>query len=230
MTRRHFALLQPRPRAAATLLALAALALAMPGAADTYKWTDEKGVIHYTDKMPAEEVNKAATVLDKQARPVRKIDAPLTPEQRQAQEAEAKRLATVARSREEAERQDRALMQSFSSPEEIELSKHRAVATIDTQLESTRAYVAQLEKRKAEIDVRKSALNGKPVPDSMERELASIDGELQRQDALITQRQQERAQTIARYDGFSARWQTLKAAADAKQAGGAGAPKAAAAK
>jgi hypothetical protein len=106
-------------------------------------------------------------------------------------------------------------MQSFTSAEEIELSRSRALATIDGQLQSSHAYIQQLGKRKEEIESRKAALGKKPVPDAMERELASIDAEVARQNELIQQRQQERAQTAARYDGFVTRWNNLKAAADA---------------
>ncbi|MFI4903340.1 MAG: DUF4124 domain-containing protein [Burkholderiales bacterium] len=193
----------------------AALTCAPRAFAETYKWTDDKGVVHYTDKMPAEDVNKAATVLDKQARPIKHIDPPLTPEQRAARDAEEKKKQALAKSQEEAERQDRALMQSFTSAEEIELSKSRALATIDGQLQSSHAYIQQLGKRKEEIESRKAALGKKPVPDAMERELASIDAEVARQNELIQQRQQERAQTAARYDGFVTRWNNLTAAADA---------------
>lgn len=196
---------------------IAAASLSAPHAvAETYKWTDDKGVVHYTDKMPPEDVNKAATVLDKQARPIKHIDPPLTPEQRAARDAEDRKKQALAKSQEEAERQDRALMQSFSSAEEIELSKSRALATIDGQVQSSHAYIQQLGKRKEEIEARKAALGKKPVPDAMERELASIDAEVARQEELIQQRQQERAQTAARYDGFVTRWNNLKAAADAK--------------
>src|SRR6185312_5883457 len=100
-------------------LVAAALALAAPlAAAETYKWTDDKGVVHYTDKMPAEDINKAATVLDKQARPGKHIDPPLTPEQRAARDAEEKKKQALQKSQEEADRQDRALMQSFTSVDE----------------------------------------------------------------------------------------------------------------
>lgn len=200
-------------------LVAAALALCAPlVAAETYKWTDDKGVVHYTDKMPAEDVNKAATVLDKQARPVKHIDPPLTPEQRAARDAEEKKKQALAKSQEEAERQDRALMQSFTSVDEIELSKKRALATIDGQIQSSHAYVEQLGKRKDEIEARKAALGKKPVPDAMERELASIDAEVARQGDLLHQREQERTATAARYDGLITRWNTLKSQQDAKAA------------
>ena len=45
------------------------LAMAAPGAvaAGMYKWTDEKGIVHYSDQMPPEAVNKGTVVMDKQA-------------------------------------------------------------------------------------------------------------------------------------------------------------------
>jgi hypothetical protein len=206
------------------LVAAAALAFAGAALAETYKWVDEKGVVHYTDKMPPEQVNKAATVLDKQARPIKQIEPPPTPAQRAARDAEEQRTLALAKEREAADRKDRALMQSFTSPEEIELSKSRAVATIDGQLQSAHAYIAQLGKRREEVEARRVSYGSKPVPESLEREIASIDVEVQKQNDLVIAHQQERAQTIARYDAFGVRWRALKAEADAKAAGGAPPP------
>ena len=60
-----------------------------------YKWVDDKGVVHYTDKIPPEAVDKANTELSKEGIPVKKTDKVLTPEQRRAiaEEQEKKRLA-----------------------------------------------------------------------------------------------------------------------------------------
>jgi len=192
--------------------------------ADTYKWTDDKGVTHYTDKMPAEQVNKASTVLDKQARPIKQIEPPPTPAQRAAKEAEDKRHEALTKSREEADRHDRALMQSFTSVEEIELSKARAVGTLDSQLQSSHAYIAQLQSRRADVVAKKASYGQKPAPETLDRELTSIDVEVQRQKELVEARQQEKLQTVARYDTFTTRWRELKAEADAKAVGVASAP------
>jgi len=188
--------------------------------AETFKWVDDKGVVHYTDKMPADQVNKAATVLDTQARPIKKIDPPPTAAQRAAKESEERRVAATAKEREEADRHDRALMQSFTSPEEIALSKSRAIATIDSQLQSSHAYITQLTSRLADVEAKKTSYGNKPVPDSLEREIVSIDAEVQRQKELVEARKVEKAQTAARYDAFATRWRELKADADAKALGG----------
>jgi len=64
-------------------LAFAALVALAPaaGAQKLYKWTDEKGVVHYTDKAP--DPGRAGTVLDTQGRPVSRIEGAATPEQAQ---------------------------------------------------------------------------------------------------------------------------------------------------
>jgi chromosome segregation ATPase len=185
-------------------------------AQQTYKWVDDKGIVHYTDKLPTEPLNSGATVLNKQAVPIRSIDAPLTPAQRAAKEEEQRRAATAAKAREETERADRALMQSFSSEQEIMDSKARAIAPLEGQIQAAQAYVAQLNIRKTDLEARKAALGSKPVPDAIERDLESINDELGKQATLIDTRRQELVQTSAHYDAFALRWSELKGAADAK--------------
>jgi hypothetical protein len=205
--------------ATSLLLACALAACAFAGAAfaqQTYKWVDDKGVVHYTDKLPSEQLTKGAAVLDKQAVTIRKIDPPLTPAQRAAKDEEDRRAALVAKAREESDRADRALMQSFSSEGEIMLSRNRALGTLDAQIQSAHAFVAQLTARKTELEAKKAALGNKPVPDAIERELESIDEELGKQAALIESRKADYAQTSARYDTFVVRWRDLKSQADAK--------------
>ena len=216
------ALRHPWPRAAIAAAAaaslVAAFALAGNARAATYKWVDEKGVVHYTDKIPPEAVNKGSTVLDKQARPTKRIDPALTPEQRRQREIEDEQKRAAAKVQEEIARRDRALVSSYTTEAEIDLARSRALATIDAQLDSSRGYIAQLDKRKVMLDKRREALGDKPVPDALENELAGNKSELAKTGALIEQKQKERAAAVARYDADKARWRELKAVADANAA------------
>lgn len=208
------------------LLGLAATMLVSAVHAATYKWVDENGVVHYTDKIPPEAVNKGSTVLDKQARPVKKIDPALTPEQIRAREAEEEQKRLAAKAQEETARRDRALISSYTTEAEIDLARSRALATIDSQLESARAYATQLLKRREELDKRKAPLSGKPLPAALERELESNDSELTKQTHLIEQKEKERLGVLARYENDKTRWRELKAVADANAAAAASAAKA----
>ena len=84
------------------MLVLAALILLAPAVhATTYKWVDDQGVVHYTDKMPPEAINKGSVELNKQGVPIKKNDPALTPEQRRAREAEEERARQAAKARDE---------------------------------------------------------------------------------------------------------------------------------
>ena len=54
-----------------------ACAVAFAAAPTVYKWVDEKGVVHYTDKPP-ETTDKASVELNKQGVPIRRIEPPPT--------------------------------------------------------------------------------------------------------------------------------------------------------
>ena len=204
------------------MLVALALALAPLARATTYKWVDDHGVVHYTDKMPPEAIDKGRVELNKQGIPVKKVDPAPSIEQRRAVQAEAERLKETSKEREATERRDRALLQSYTSESEIDLARSRALATIDSQLQSSQAYLAQLTRRRAELDSKKTALGDKPSPPALERELESIQSELAKHEAFVSEKKQEVANVTARYDSDKQRWRELRAIADANAAAAAG--------
>jgi chromosome segregation ATPase len=209
------------PRWAMLALAvLVAATVAAPSRATTYKWVDEKGVVHYTDKIPADAVNKGSTVLDKQARPVKKIDPALTPEQVRAREADEEQRRVAARLAEEVARRDRALVASYTTESEIDLARTRSLQTIDAQIDSAQSYVASLRKRRDELEKRKAALAGQQAPVALERELEGTNEELAKQARLLELKQSERAAVITKYDADKLRWRELRAISEASEAAG----------
>jgi Domain of unknown function (DUF4124) len=195
--------------------------LAPPAKATTYKWVDDQGVVHYTDKMPVEAVNKGSIELNKQGVPIKKNDPALTPEQRRAHDAEDEHQRQVAHAREEVDRKDRALLQTYTTESEIDLARNRALSTIDGQMQSAQAYTTQLTKRKQELDGRKLALGDKPMPPTLERDLGNIDAELAKQADLMAGKKREVAVVNARYDADKLRWQQLRAISEASAGGAA---------
>ena len=200
--------------------ALAAVVLAVaaaPAPGAMYKWVDEKGMVHYSDKMPPEAVDKGNVEFNKQGIPVKRNDPAPTADQKRAKAAEEERQRVLAREQEVVDRRDRALMQSYTTEDEIELARHRALGTIDTQLQSAQAYSVQLTKRRQELEGRRKAFGDKPVPPAIEHELENIGSELAKQDAFISEKKRETAAVTARYDADKQRWRELRAIADAKE-------------
>ena len=209
----------PRALATLALLVLAALILCAPAVhATTYKWVDDKGVVHYTDKLPPEAINKGSVELNKQGLPVKKNDPALTPEQRRAHDAEEERARQAQKARDDQARKDRALLQTYTTESEIDLAKSRALSTIDGQMQSSQAYSMTLNKKKQDLTARLAALGDKQVPATLNTELANVNDELAKQAALVAAKQKEIAVVTARYDADKQRWRELRVIAETEAA------------
>src|SRR2546430_14534960 len=78
----------------------------------TYKWVDDKGIVHYSDKIPADAVNRGHVELDKQGVHLKKTDAALSPEEARVRAADSERQRQEAKEREVLARRGRALLAS----------------------------------------------------------------------------------------------------------------------
>lgn len=202
----------------AAWVAAAALA-AVPCAAQAqklYKWTDENGVVHYTDKAP--DATRGGTQLDKQGRPMRKIEPAPTAEQLRVREAELERQKVLEKEREIVERRDKALLSSYTTESEIDLARARAVTTVESQIASAQAYLTQLTKRRSDIEGRKRAFKDKPLPPALERDSENVEAEYAKNSDLVAQKQRDLVTITARYDADKTRWRELKAIQEANAA------------
>ncbi len=207
--------MKKRNSIATCVFALVAACLAVgagcAAAAGMYKWTDDKGVVHYSDQMPPEAVNKGTVVFDKQGRPIKKIEAAPTAEELKAKEAEDEHQKAIARVRDEQTRKDMALLQSYTSGDEIDFARNRAISAVSNQIKSAEAYTAEMTRRQQELEKKKAALGDKPVPAALESELKGLNDEIGRQGRLLAQKKDELATINARYDVDKRRWQEIKA-------------------
>lgn len=193
------------------LVGACALGVATPANAELYKWTDDRGVIHYSDQMPAEAVNRASQQMSRQGLTIRKVEqarAVTQPVARTASDEQRERQAQ--RDMLLATRRDRALVESFTSESEIELAKGRAVATIEGQMQSAEAYIATMQKRRLELEAKKGTYAPRPVPGGLVLEAESLDGEIARQHALVAAKQREAAAVAARYEADRRRFRELR--------------------
>jgi hypothetical protein len=197
--------------AAACFAAGLALGALPAAAAGVYKWIDDQGIVHYSDQMPADAVNKGGVVIDKQGRQIKKIDPTLTPAQAKAKETEDERQRLMAKAQEEKSRRDTALMHSYTSEEEIDFARTRALLAIESQLKSAETYTADLTKRQQELRKDKLAYGTKPVPATLDNELTGLDEELARQEKVLAQRRAEITAINAKYESDKLRWREIRA-------------------
>ena len=145
----------------AILLVVAAVALPSTASAQRlYKWTDDKGVVHYTDKIPPEYANRDRNLLNDQAVAVGFEEGEITEAERAViaeREAKAEREQAA---RAEIARHDRMLLETYLSVADIEDLRDRRLELLESQIKVTELYLGNL--RKKLVELQSEASNYKP--------------------------------------------------------------------
>lgn len=204
-------------RKLSTLVGLGALAAAFAApsalAGKLYKWTDEKGVVHYSETMPTEAKDRSSTEIDKRGRTLRKNDAALTPDQVRAIEEDKERRKSEEKQVAEQKRRDNALLNTYTTESEIDDARTRALSgatqalqAIEARQKSSRAKIDGLKKQAGDWKAK-----GKPVPESLKEELAAADREAAKIATELQTKETEIANLKQKYDYDKNRFRELVA-------------------
>jgi hypothetical protein len=141
----------------------------------------------------------------------RVVPAPMTAEERARAEQENKaREAAEDKAREE-RRRDAALLQTYSSLEDLETQRQRAVADIEQDLEEARRREAEVLKRRAKLEQEAEFYLKKPRPPELANALRDNDSELAAQRSVIDSKQRDLDAVKARYDNDRRRYTEIQA-------------------
>ncbi len=205
------------PSIALLFVSLAAT-LAVTPAHAVYKCVDEKGITHYGDTMPPQCATKAITEMSKQGSVVKKIEAPLTPEQLRAQYEESERRKVHEKKLTEQRLKDHALISTFGSEREFDMARDKDLATVDARkktLASRNEDVdKQLGKLQNEMEFYKAgkskASKGKEAPPQLVQDFNRAQSDRAALDRELAKLDSDRIAVGARYDVEKTRWKKLK--------------------
>ncbi|MGQ9861980.1 MAG: DUF4124 domain-containing protein [Thiobacillaceae bacterium] len=174
-----------------------------PAWAETYRWVDERGRVHYSDTKPP--LATEQTVLDKQGRVLRKLPRTGTVPETAADERMSAR--DIAR-----ERQDRALLSTYVHEGEIDLARDRALAQEKARQTSLQAMLKQVNERIARIEAEVAAVEqaGRRIPDALRQSRSEAQREAARLSELLEYSQVAAARIEARYEAYKLRFRELK--------------------
>lgn len=197
--------MKPRTVAAAILLLL-------PLAADaqSYRCTSKDGKKYYGSAMPTQCIGQPVEVLNAQGRVIRRIDPEGTEKERAAKEAqEAKKREQLAAQR-EAARRNRALLATYTSVQDIDDARKRALATNQRALQELEERIAQIRQRQAGYDKELALYKGKGEPPArLTDEVRNAESDLKYQEELLAVKQKEVDQINARYEEDKKRYVQL---------------------
>jgi hypothetical protein len=201
----------------ASLVALMAVLLGMgagraaesSGGTTVYRWTDNKGVVHYGDSVPSEFTQSERSVLNSQGVEV----GHLAGGKNAAQQAEQSRAASADQQRAQ---HDQFLLATYLSTKDIEQLRDERLAQMEGQIKATLVYIDTLGARLAALQDR--AMHFKPyntepgarrLPDELAEDLVRTMSESRTQTQALDTKRHEVLDTRAQFDSDIQRYHDL---------------------
>jgi hypothetical protein len=177
-----------------------------------YRWVDDQGNIHYSDVMPPTEIEKGHTQLSPQGLRVRTVPPAKTPEEIQ-RERELERLrAQQQRMLEQQRADDRVLLNTFQSVDDLIMTRDGNLSDIDTMIQFKKGNIRRQQEWLVQLraDAADLERKGETVPDALKQRIASTERAIEEALAAIVEREQQKQEIRAKFDRDLKRLRQLK--------------------
>jgi len=195
--------------AAAMPLASAAQNGSSSGAAPTYRWVDDKGVVHYGDSVPPEYSQNERSVLNGQGVEVGHVEGGKS----LAEQAARARTDEIARQHEQ---HDQFLLSTYVSTRDIEQLRDERLAQMDAQIRAATSYIDTLGERLSALAERamifkpySSEPTARRLPDDLAEDLVHTANEVRNQRLALDAKRREQLDTRAEFEGDIQRYREL---------------------
>jgi hypothetical protein len=192
------------------------VALAGPAAAQgkIVCWKDKAGkVLGCGDKVPPEFQDSATKELDKRGLTRKTTDSNEEATRRREQDKElAQQKAEQAKQIAEQKRQDAALINTYTSEQEIDAKRDRDLGVVDLQISQMQVSLKGATERHGEVKTRIDGFEKtkKPVPDNAREDLARAEAEKRKIEENIVAKQKEKDEVRKRYADYRKRYAELR--------------------
>jgi len=181
--------------------------------AKLYKWVDENGTTHYGETIPPKYADKDRTVIDKSG--LVKEQEVHTPEELREVRKSRQREEELKRAEEqeklEKKRYDKALVDSYTSVEEIELARKRNIQQIELRIIGINANIRIAEEHLLSLQKEASAYTNskREIPESLNVDMEGAQARLDKLRKDLEKPQSEKEAMDARYEADKARYREL---------------------
>ena len=187
------------------LLLLALTSLSLPASADFYCCQDG-GRRACGDSLPEVCRGRAYKVLDKSGNLLKEVGPPLSPEQKAAQAEELKRQKEQEEKAREQRRRDQALLDTYSSIKDIDISQEKAENDVKLSIKNVEAQIQLTQLKRKKFEDEAEFYKKKQIPPEVQKGLQLTNHELKLQEELLELKQGEFAKIKAKYDGEKQRF------------------------
>ena len=205
-----------KPACGLLALLLTAGNLTETAQAETFRWVDEKGAVHYSDQVPPEQAKIRRSKLNARGFEVETVEAPKTRDQ-----VEREQLLKQLRSQQqkilnEQRDQDQALMRTYRSTDEILAALKVKLDSLESNIRMTQASISRDMQTLAVHEQRASVYTnkGQAAPQATRDSIASLNKRIIAYRNQIQRAENEKLATADRSNREMNRFQSIKAMHD----------------
>lgn len=176
------------------------------------KWVDENGQVHYGTTIPPQYVERAHTELNQRGIEVRQYDRAKTPEEVEREKALAVLRSEQKKLLEEQQARDRILLNLYRNEDDLVMARNGKIAQIDSQIVLNHSEIRRMKSRLSEFQAVAAAAErtGRQLNAAQKANLESTQRSIQKSYAIILSKEDEKRDTIERYDVDLQRFRKLR--------------------
>lgn len=174
-----------------------------------YKWVDENGKVHFSDRVPPDQVKQARSELNSQGVAVKQTERARTEEEVAQAKADADEAARIKRVVDEERRANQTLIDSYASEDDLKRGYEASLELIEQQIISTQADI-ELRERNLEQLVQRASRSeqaGQKVEEGIGKLIDSERQQIERQKAYLLTKSADKDKAKAEYLERLARYQ-----------------------
>lgn len=189
------------------------LGLALTGSAlaqnRSYCCVDDLGHPQCGNVLPAICYGKAYREIDSKGVTVKRVEAPLTPEQKTARAKEIALKKEMERQAQEEDRRNRALLNSYGSEQDIDAALENALIELEKSVKAAEDKLAEAKKKKTKLDAEAEFYVKKGLPPDLKRQIQDNEAEIKAKEKELQIKEQEREAIRKRFEDEKTRYREL---------------------
>jgi len=195
-------------------LVVLGLVVALPvSAGKLYKWVDEKGNVHYSDRVPPEAGKLAREEKNQDGVTVKEVARAKTEEELAAEAAQRVKDEEARKIAEAQAQADRALMLSYTTEDDLLRAREQELGVIEANMATAKLTIASQEKNLSDLLAHAADFerNKKPVPQAVTDSIAHVRAQIEAQQKTLKEREGSKETVHNEYEAKLLRWRELSA-------------------
>ena len=181
-------------------------------AAKIYRWVDDEGNVHLSDRVPSEHAGSARSELSESGREVDRVERAKTAEEI-AREKELEKLRAEQQRLIELQRaKDQVLLRTFRTEDDLLMARNGKLAAIDSNIQVIRGNIRRMKTRLDEMQQSAASMErqGQRLSSNLLKDIENTRHQLRDSYTTIIQKEQEKEQIRNQAARDLARFRSLK--------------------